>query len=98
MNVVYKIIYPNGKIYVGQDRTNNILYFGSADKNLVAKDFTAEQRKTFTITREVLWESATASLSEIAAIEGHFIRELQSNDPAKGYNQTHRSNQPKPRV
>ena len=29
--IVYKITCPNGKIYVGQDRTNSINYFGGAD-------------------------------------------------------------------
>ena len=42
MNIIYKIIYPNGKIYVGQDRTNSINYFGSANENLIAKNFTHE--------------------------------------------------------
>jgi hypothetical protein len=28
--VVYKITYPNGKIYIGQDLTDSINYFGSA--------------------------------------------------------------------
>ena len=31
MMVVYKIAYPNGKIYIGQDRTDSINYLGSAD-------------------------------------------------------------------
>jgi hypothetical protein len=30
MKVIYKITYPNGKIYVGQDVTDSINYFGSA--------------------------------------------------------------------
>jgi hypothetical protein len=42
--VVYKITYPNGKIYVGQDRTNALNYFGSADSALIEGDFTLEQR------------------------------------------------------
>jgi hypothetical protein len=32
--VVYRTTYPNGKIYVGQDRTNSINYFGSASPAL----------------------------------------------------------------
>ncbi len=39
--VVYKITYPNGKIYVGQDRTNSLNYFGSASSRLIEQDFTA---------------------------------------------------------
>jgi hypothetical protein len=31
VRVVYKITYPNGKIYIGKDLTNTLDYFGSAD-------------------------------------------------------------------
>lgn len=86
MNVVYKITYPNGKIYVGQDRTDDINYFGSADSVLIAKDFTREQRRRFTVTREILWESENATPSEVNAKELEFILSLRSNDPAIGYN------------
>lgn len=54
MIVIYKITYPNGKIYVGQDRTNSVNYFGSADSALIARDFTREQRRDFTVRREIL--------------------------------------------
>lgn len=37
--VVYKITYPNGKIYVGQDITNSATYFGSPNSKIVAADF-----------------------------------------------------------
>lgn len=87
MNVIYKITYPNGKIYVGQDRTSSINYFGSANRELIERDFTPEQRKDFTIRREILWESETATISEVTAKEIEFINALKSNDPAIGYNQ-----------
>lgn len=87
MKVVYKITYPNGKIYVGKDLTDSINYFGSADSRLIAADFTREQRRRFTVTREILWESDTATVQEVSAVEVRFIRELRSNDPAIGYNQ-----------
>jgi hypothetical protein len=61
MKIIYKITYPNGKIYIGQDRTDTITYFGSADAASIARDFTREQRRDFTIRREILWESETAS-------------------------------------
>ena len=73
MNVIYKITYPNGKIYVGQDRTDSINYFGSADSDLIAKDFPREQRRRFTITKEILWESETATKAEVAQKEVEFI-------------------------
>ena len=84
--VIYKITYPNGKIYVGKDLTNSINYFGSAAGDLIAADFTAEQRRDFSIRREILWESDSASNSEVALKEAELIRALRSNDPAIGYN------------
>jgi hypothetical protein len=83
---IYKITYPNGKIYVGQDRTNSINYFGSARSKLIAPDFTPEQTKDFAIRREILWESETATISEVTAKEIEFITALRSNDPRVGYN------------
>ena len=87
MNVIYKITYPNGKIYVGQDRTDSINYFGSADRRLIEKDFTREQRRTFTVTREILWESETATPEEVHRKEIELILALRTNDPTVGYNQ-----------
>jgi len=60
MKAVYKITYPNGKIYVGQDLTGSISYFGSPNSALVAADFTEEQSRDFTARKEILWESGTA--------------------------------------
>jgi hypothetical protein len=53
--VIYKITYPNGKIYVGQDRTDTLNYFGSADSQLIEQDFTRDERRDFTIRKEILW-------------------------------------------
>lgn len=87
MNIVYRITYPNGKIYVGQDRTNSINYFGSASDALIAKDFTLEQRQSFSVTRDILWQSETASRAEVTRAEIEHILRLHSNDPSVGYNQ-----------
>ncbi len=89
--IIYKITYPNGKIYVGKDETNTITYFGSANKQIVAADFTDEQRVSFTVTRTVLWQSENASRAEVNKKEVDFIRQLQSNNPAVGYNRWPRS-------
>jgi hypothetical protein len=86
LRVIYKITYPNGKIYIGQDRTNSINYFGSASSTLIERDFTREQRSDFTIRREILWESETATQAEVTAKEAEFIKSARSNDPAIGYN------------
>ncbi len=86
MKVIYKVTYPNGRIYIGMDLTDTINYVGSADSDLIAADFTREQRRDFTIRKEILWESETASDSEVRQREVEFIRQHRSNDPAIGYN------------
>ena len=86
MNVVYKITYPNGKIYIGQDRVGSIRYFGSPSSAVIAADFSPEQYRDFTVRRQILWESETATRAEVTAKEVEFIRSLRSNDPAIGYN------------
>ena len=86
MPIIYKITYPNGKIYVGKDMTDSINYFGSANPALIAADFSADERKSFSITRDILWESRTALLTEVNAVEFALIKEHNSNDPAIGYN------------
>ncbi len=86
MKVIYKITYPNGKIYIGKDLTDSINYFGSADSALIAADFTREQRRDFTIRRETIWESETATDSEVSLKEVEYIRAFRSNDPDVGYN------------
>lgn len=85
-SVVYKIVYPNGKIYVGRDLTDSINYFGSADASLIAADFDDDARRDFTVRRVILWESEAATLQEVNRMEVHFIRELRANDPRIGYN------------
>ena len=86
MKVIYKITYPNGKIYVGKDLTDTINYFGSANHTLIAADFNRAQRRDFTIRKEIIWESETASDTEVNQREIELIRELRSNDPVIGYN------------
>ena len=86
VKVIYKITYPNGKIYVGQDRTDSINYFGSANSSLIAQDFPKEQRQRFTTIKEILWESDTATPTEVTEKEIEFILQLKSNDPSIGYN------------
>ena len=87
MKVVYKITYPNGKIYIGKDLTNTLNYFGSADSKLIERDFTKEQQRDFTIRKEILWESETSLDSEVNKKEIEYINIYRSNDPSIGYNQ-----------
>src|SRR3989344_5919485 len=92
MKIIYKITYPNGKIYIGKDLTDSINYFGSANSKLIEKDFPREQRRNFTIKKKILWESETASEKETNKKEMELIISNQSNNPTIGYNQF-----PKPR-
>lgn len=86
MKVIFKITYPNDKIYVGKDLTDSINYFGSANDALIAAEFSREERRDFTIRKEILWESADASDSEVSKKEVEFILKLRANDPAVGCN------------
>jgi hypothetical protein len=86
MKVIYRITYPNGRIYIGKDLTNSANYFGSADSRLIGLDFTPEQRRDFTIRRQIIWESETATDAQVNAIEVELILAERSNDPAIGYN------------
>lgn len=87
MKIVYKITYPNGKIYIGKDLTDSINYFGSASSKLIARDFTREERRNFVIKKEILWESETATDREVNQKEIEMITKYSLNDPAIGYNQ-----------
>lgn len=81
---MYKITYPNGKIYIGQDLTNGPGYFGSPSWKAIAADFTTEQLRDFTVRKQSLWESAEAANEEVDAKDIEFILSLRSNDPAVG--------------
>lgn len=87
MKVIYKITYPNGKIYIGRDLTNSINYSGSANSKLIEKDFTKEERRDFTIRKEILWKSEIATDKEVNSKEIEFIKHYNSNNPKIGYNQ-----------
>ncbi len=86
VKVVYKITYPNGKIYIGKDLTDAINYFGSASSQAIAADFTRDQSRDFTIRKEILWESEAATNLDVSRKEVEFIRRYRSNDPSIGYN------------
>jgi len=77
MKVIYKVTYPNGKIYIGKDVTDSINYFGSADDALIAKDFKREQRRDFALRKKILWESEIATNSEVGQKEVEFIKLFQ---------------------
>lgn len=90
--VVYKLTFPNGKIYIGKDvgaKGHSLRYFGSWLDANVEKDFTDAELRDFTIRKQIIFESKDKL--EVSRKEGEFIVLLKSNDPTIGYNQTHRS-------
>ncbi len=94
MPQIYRITYPNGKIYVGSDVTDDALYFGSpGGRAQICADLTVEQRRLLVLTKEILWEGV-ATRSELVTMEHQYIRALRSNDPTIGYNRTGRVRTP----
>ncbi len=89
MKQVYKITYPTGKIYVGKCRVVSFRYMGTPDIEVVNADFEALPESTkldYTIRKQILWQSETASDAELAKKEIEMIKLHRSNDPTVGYN------------
>ena len=53
---IYKITYPNKKIYVGMDLTGSISYFGSPSAKARIAAELGEHRLDLTVRKEILWE------------------------------------------
>jgi len=89
--VVYKLTFPNGKIYVGKDigaNGHSLRYFGSWFNANVEKDFSDKELRDFTIRKEIIFESKDKA--EVSKKECELIVSLKANDPSIGYNQTNR--------
>ncbi|MFZ6864627.1 GIY-YIG nuclease family protein [Undibacterium sp. Ji67W] len=88
--VIYKLTFPNGKIYIGKDigsTGHSLRYFGSWNTEIVENDFTKEELSDFILRKEIIFESNDKK--EVSKMEGEFIRSLRSNDPMIGYNRSH---------
>ena len=88
--VVYKITFPNGKIYIGKDiggKGHSLRYFGSWSNDLVSQDFNQDELREFTLIKTILFESK--SKEEVNQRENFYIDQLKSNDPKIGYNRTY---------
>ena len=57
LKIIYKIAYPNGKIYRGKDLTDSINYFSRASNELIERDFTGKKEILLSVKR---FSSATA--------------------------------------
>ena len=93
MGYIYKITYPNGKIYVGSDVTDTVYYFGSPTNKAIEDDFPISEYKKLTIDKEILYYKMGISRLDLVRIELDYIRQLRSNDPAIGYNLFPKDNQ-----
>jgi len=85
--VVYKLTFPNGKIYIGKDiggSGHSLRYFGSWNNALVEADYTDEELHDFTIRKEILFESLNKK--EVSKKEIELIIQYKSNNPCIGYN------------
>ncbi len=87
MKIIYKITYPNGKIYIGKDLTNTFRYFGSPNSNLLEPDFTDDEKRDFSIRREIIWQSNDSD-KEVNKKEIELILKYKSNHPEIGYNRS----------
>ena len=83
---VYKVTYPNGKVLVAQDRTDQVACIEAIANEQFTEDFGTEARLDFMVRKEVLWESPDADAEESERQEREWILRLHANDPAIGYN------------
>lgn len=72
-----------------KSRHNNSLHqlakapgeFNRKPKEVNEKDFTREQKRDFSIRKEIFWGSESASRSEITQKEIELILKFRANDP-----------------
>jgi len=89
MKQVFKVTYPWGKIYIAKAACESGRYFGTPDRDIVNADFLQlppDARKRYSVAKEILWESDTASNAEASAMEVQMILKFDSNNPKVGYN------------
>jgi len=97
--VVYKLTFPNGKIYIGKDISGNghsLRYFGSWDNALVSADFGCDELRDFTVRKEIIFESSDKN--EVSKKEIEFIIQHNSNNPCIGYNKNPKYRTPAPDI
>ena len=82
---VYKITYPNGKIYIGKDLTGTVNYFGSVDSRLIQRDFAGGVSRLHDPQGDPL--AIGDGDRPRGEPEGGGVHPLlQADDPAVGYN------------
>jgi hypothetical protein len=92
---VFKVIFPNDKIYVGSDtaqtaRLDYFKYFGSPRKAKAEMlyDFGRflDGDKVYILKKEILYSRENVTVEEILRMEQKFIKALDAKNPSIGYN------------
>jgi len=101
MAYVYKITYPNGKIYIGAywhkttsksytKRDMMFVYFGSPKQHEKISQDLEFCRTHFAIIKEVLYEcddpETAEQVSELLKKEKEMVKKFEANNPDVGYN------------
>lgn len=86
MKQIFKITFPNNKIFIGKDLTGTLTYFGNFDPRYVKADYKNIRILHFTMKKEILWESENADDAEVSKREAAYIRIFDSDNPQIGYN------------
>lgn len=92
---VFKITFPNGKIYIGSDAATEakidfFRYFGSPRKarsemlNELGKYIT--ELSPYTIQKEILYAQENIKVGDVLKIEQQFIKSFNARNPSIGYN------------
>ncbi|APJ05162.1 hypothetical protein AXG55_10730 [Silvanigrella aquatica] len=84
--IIYKITYPNKKIYIGSDFTDNFNYFGSVNEKFLRDDFSRDEIQKFKITKDIIFEEIDIDYFVLLIKEKEFIIKYESNNPLIGYN------------
>lgn len=92
---VFKITFPNGKIYVGSDtaRTARLDFFKYFGSPLKAKTEMLEElgeylegQHAYVLKKEILHSEEEVCVGDILRIEQEFIKSLHAKNPEVGYN------------
>ena len=92
---VFKVTFPNNKIYVGSDtalsaRLDYFKYFGSPRK--AKPDMLSDLEeflsgsKAYVLKKEILYSCENITVGEILQLEQKFIKSLDAKNPSVGYN------------
>tara|TARA_R110001599_G_scaffold299716_1_gene504767 strand:+ start:729 stop:1049 length:321 start_codon:yes stop_codon:yes gene_type:complete len=92
---VFKITYPNQKIYVGSDtakeaKADFFKYFGTPvkAKNDMLNDMAQflSGNESYVVKKDILFSSQNVKIGEVLRVEQEFIKSLNAKDPNIGYN------------